>query len=132
MSHIVDLDLAVKNLDDLERACEFIGTIELKRNQKQFKYYGGSLGKCAHAISVIGKAAAYELGLIDNKDGSFNLAGDFYGGGNGLELAVGKNAERLKQEYAAQVSIRHLKRKGFRSIKRKVELNGTLTLVGER
>lgn len=132
MSHIVQLNLTIKDLVALEKACQFLGTVELKRNQKHFRYYGGQSGKCDHAISVRDNPQAYELGLVANKDGGFDLNGDFYAGGQGLRDAVGDNAEKLKQEYAAQVCIKGYKKQGFTRVKRKIEENGTLTLIGER
>lgn len=131
MSHIVSLSLTVKDLVALDKACQFLGTVELKKNQKNFRYYGGQSGKCDHAISVLGNSQAYELGLIAKDDG-FELAGDFYAGGMGLKDAVGNNATKLKQEYAAQICIKNYKKQGFSKIRRKVEENGTLTVIGER
>lgn len=145
MSHVATIDLEVHDLDCLAQAAEDIGC-ELARDQTTYRWWGRSvgdypmpdgftesdLGKCSHAIRVKGKPEAYEVGVVPARGGKkgFTLLYDFYGGGKGLEAAVGKDAGKLKQSYAARVAEKALKRKGYK-IKKHVDERGRIILRGE-
>lgn len=135
MSHVVQIELEIKDLDALAKSAEQLG-LELVRGQQTYKWYGHSvgdypipngftandLGKCEHALRVKGNPRAYEIGLVRTrgKVGSYTMLWDFYGGGFGLQEKVGDDAVKLQNEYAAQVSMRQMQRKGYRvSIQRK-------------
>lgn len=145
MSHIVSIDMEVKDLDALAKAAEACGC-ELVRNQKTYRWYGRSvgdsplpqgftaadLGKCEHAIRVKGKPNAYEVGVVRRKDGrGFTLLWDFWSGGFGLQDAVGEDANRLKQNYATQVARKYWTRKGYTVSESRRE-DGTVVLNAVR
>lgn len=138
MSHITKIDLLIKDLDALDKACKNMG-LELVRGQKKFKWWGrfvgdstppkelaeqgyttDKFGTCDHAIRVKGaNAGTYEIGLIQRKDGKgFMLAWDSYQRGYGLLNAVGydtkdQGATKLKDWYAAEVARKQMSKQGF-------------------
>ena len=99
MSHVVDCDVKITDLDALEAAVKEELGGELIRGKKSYKWWGRfegdyplpegvrqeDLGKCDHVIKVPG--ASYEVGVVEQKDGSFKLQYDFYTTG-GLERAA--------------------------------------------
>ena len=128
MSHVVAVNIQVKDLDCLEKACKTLG-LQLNRGQKTHKWYGRwvgdyhqddaaykngvdpkTFGQCEHAISIPGNKAAYEIGVIPVKDkpGTYNLLWDFWNGGNGLQELVGRDTGLLKQQYAKEVAKKQL------------------------
>jgi len=118
MSHVAIVDIEIKDLEALSRACETLG-LKFNQGQKTYKWYGRSvgdyplpagfnvsdLGKCDHAISVPGNRQAYEVGICKNPNGKGYLPlWDFYAGGFGLQKLVGKDCETLTHEYAKEVA----------------------------
>lgn len=118
MSHVINIDCQIKDLDALEIAAGRLG-LTLNRGQKAYKWYGSwvgdydlprgivtpsQLGKCQHALSVNGNPNAYEIGLLQQSDGSFTMLYDFWEGGYGLEAAVGDKCGMLVNEYALAVA----------------------------
>jgi len=119
MSHVVVVEVQIKDLDVLAAVCEKLG-LEFRKNQKTFKWYGRymgdyplpkgftkeDLGKCDHAIGVPDKPEAYEVGVCKHKDDKegYQLLWDFWQGGFGLEAKVGKNCENLIGEYTKEVA----------------------------
>jgi hypothetical protein len=115
MSHVITSACHVTDLDVLEVACKAIG-LELVRGQKQFRWWGhhvgdypipegytqDDLGKCEHAIRIPGKPDAYEIGVVQRRDGQegWSLMFDFYGGGRGMQAVAGLNCEKVAQQYA--------------------------------
>jgi hypothetical protein len=112
MSHLVDGDCSITNLDALDAACGKLG-LELIRNQATYKWFGRfvgdsplppglkieDLGKCEHAIRIKGAPAdAYEIGLVRRRDGQpgWTLAFDSWGHhGRALEKVAGKGLRTL-------------------------------------
>src|SRR3990167_8580608 len=72
VSHVTQVEIEIRDLDALERACSKLG-LSLRRGQETYKWYGRSvgdyplpagvkesdLGKCSHAIHL--NASAYEV-----------------------------------------------------------------------
>ena len=129
MSHVADVDLEIKDLDSLESACKELG-LELVRDQKTYKWWGthvgdyplpkgftkNDMGKCEHAVRIPGNSEAYEIGICKRRDGrpGFTPLWDFFGShGKSMMNVIGKEGEKLKQEYAAQVATKHARKKGF-------------------
>jgi hypothetical protein len=146
MSHVVNIDFTIKDLAALEHACKSLG-MELVRDQKTFKWFGRhvgdyplpagfkaeDMGKCDHALRVKGNPNAYEIGLVQRRDGvpGFTLMYDFFVGGKGLEAKVGKGCQKLRQEYAASVSTLQASRMGLRA-HRTVEQDGSIRITLSR
>lgn len=109
MSHVVKIDVEIKDLDALEVAAGRLGLC-LNRGQDHYRWYGYSVGDyplpvgvtpgcCDHAISIPGNSSAYEIGVCAQSDGGFVLAFDFWAGGRGMCDRVGSRAEKLIEEY---------------------------------
>lgn len=124
MSHITTIDLQIRDLDAIAKACARLG-LELVKGQKTFRGY--TTGRCEHALRVKGASNAYEIGLVNRTDGrGYNLAWD---GGMGAygpaallydkvgyeKAAYGKppSINKLKDWYAAEVSRKQMSRQGF-------------------
>lgn len=146
MSHVPEMEIEIKDLDSLDKACDELG-LELVRWKKTFKWFGrhmgdyplpagfsaSDIGKCEHAIRVKGDSKAYEVGIVSRRDGrpGYTALYDFWQGGFGLMDKIGENGDKLKQEYAAQVSIKHAKKKGF-TVTRKINAAGEIILNARR
>jgi hypothetical protein len=141
MSHVSTFELEVNDLDALDSACKQLG-LELVRGQKQYRWYGRSvgdyplpagfteqdLGKCDHAIRIPGNPNAYEIGVVKNRNGrGYQLLWDFWQGGYGMQAKVGKDGEKLKQQYEVQHGVRHWQRKGYR-VMTTTQANGHIQL----
>ncbi len=107
MSHISKIELEVKDLDALNRACKRLG-LSMARGQKHFKWFGQKDGDCDHAIKV--PNARYEIGVIC-ANGLFELKCDYFD--NGIGNAIGKNGGLLKQAYAVEKTKTEARRKGY-------------------
>jgi hypothetical protein len=128
MSHVATVELEVKDLDALERACKRLGLV-LRLGQQTYKWWGThvgdyplpegfteeDLGKCEHAIADPNNRHAYEIGLVKRRDGKpgYTLLWDFFGGGQGLQEKVGENCKALRQAYAIEVARKSMQAKGY-------------------
>ena len=121
--HISTLKLEVKSLEALKLACGRLGLtfVEGQQHYKWFGRYVGStplpagfgpddLGKCTHAISVPG--AKYEIGVQRWSDGTFKLLWDSWSSG-GLEQALGKDCNKLRQAYGVAAAMLEAQRQGY-------------------
>ena len=124
-SHTVVIDLLVSDKGALVAACAVLG-VQFREEQKTFRRYHGT-ERCDAAICVPDNAKAYEIGVRDNHNGSFDLCADFFMGGYGLTDYVGDEAYKLKQEYAAQVATQQYEMDGY-SISRTVTEDGRIVL----
>ena len=106
MSHISKIELEVKDLQVLKKACERLG-LNLIKGRKEFKWYGKS-APCDHAVTI--PNAAYEVGII-NIGGHYELRCDYYD--PGIEKAIGPNGGLLKQAYALEKTRSEARRKGY-------------------
>lgn len=142
MSHVATVKIEVRDLAALRATCAKLG-LEFVEGQQTWKWYGRSvgdyplpagytvedLGKCAHAIRIPGNSRAYEIGVVASrtKPGTYELMWDFWQGGYGIEAIVGKDAQTLKQRYAAEVARKHALRSGMR-VTETVKSDGTIVL----
>ena len=142
MSHMKHIQLEIKDLEALAKAGKELG-LQFNLNQKNYKWFGKfmgdsplppgltvqELGHCDHALSVVNNKKAYEVGIIRSKTGEgYQLLYDFWAGGKGLEKVIGEGAQRLTQEYAAQVTMKEYFRQGKRVTRETLE-NGSIRLV---
>jgi hypothetical protein len=123
VSHISKIELEIKDLSDLGRACNRLG-IEFLPNQKTFRWFSGTK-ECKGAIRVPG--ASYEIGIIREGNAYHLLWDDFASGG--LEARLGKKAGLLKQAYAVERTRREAKLMGYRLHEAKVEKGIRLRLT---
>lgn len=143
MSHVATIDIHIKDIGCLKKACERLGLV-FRENQGTYKWFGRhvgdyplpegfskeDLGKCEHAIGIKGNENAYEVGVVRRRDGKpgYQLTWDFWAGGHGLEKAVGENCNRLKQAYAVNVAKKKARAQGM-SVREKVNADGSIQLV---
>ena len=127
MSHVVAIELQVKDLMALREACEAMGA-ELVLGQTTYKWYGRWMndfsgenaayrkidpkkyGTCDHAIKH--PKCGYEIGLMKQDDGSFMVVADEWGQG-GLPVVFGHGMSKLKQRYSTAVAAKSMRRQGF-------------------
>lgn len=128
MSHVATVDVDVRDLDALARACNDLG-LEFVRGQTTYRWFGEQvgdyplpagfteeeLGRCEHAIRIPGSDDAYEIGVVTRRDGrpGYQLLWDFWGGGNGMEAKVGQDCRMLRQRYSIQVVKQQAQLKGM-------------------
>jgi hypothetical protein len=145
MSHVVSIQLRIKDLQALDQACAELGLERIE--QDQYKWYGGrtastelpagfsaeDLGRCRFALRVKGNSAAYEIGVVESRQqaGAFELLADFWNGGQGLEAVVGKGATKLRQTYAVKVTEKQMRKQGLR-ITRSLTSDGKVVLRGRK
>jgi hypothetical protein len=146
MSHVATVQLEVKDLDALAKACQRLG-LELRRGQKTYKWFGKhvgdyplpagfaieDLGQCEHAIAIAGDPAdseAYEVGVVKRRDGKggYSLLWDFFGGGFGLQEKVGENCNALRQAYSIEIARKHAQAKGYQ-VQERVHQGGAIKLL---
>lgn len=151
MSHVVVGDCDIQDLDALDDGCKRLGTVELVRDQKTFKWYGqhvgdyalpagfraDEMGLCDHAIRVVGGGPnTYEIGVCRRRDGKpgYTLLYDFWAGGHGLMQAVseagahGQDCGLLMQAYSTAAAVHEAWRNGFQVQEQKLS-DGSIELV---
>lgn len=129
MSHVTDVKMKLHDLGALREACEALG-LEFREGQQTWNWYGtwvndfsgeraaasqgfdpSKFGKGLHAVSVPG--SKYEIGVVEARNGDgYELLYDAWGGhGAAIEKAAGQQLSRLKQEYAAAVTMNRARQK---------------------
>jgi hypothetical protein len=132
MSHVATINIEIKDLDALTAAAAQLG-LELVRGVSRYRWFGTlvekntplptgfteqDLGKCDHVIRIPNNNVAYEIGVCQRRDGKpgYQLMWDYWLNGYGIVRAVGgATAPKLIQEYSAQVAMKDLMRKGYRT-----------------
>jgi hypothetical protein len=128
MSHVDVIEMELLDLDGLGKAASFLG-MELVK-QDHYRWFGKhmgdypvpagftkqDLGKCEHVLRIKSNSSAYEVGITRRKDGQpgYVMLWDFWAGGMGLQEAIGKDACKLRREYAIQVGMKRAAREGWR------------------
>lgn len=151
MSHITKTGFSIlrTDLDAAEQACRDLGGLELKRDQHTYKWFGQFMndsesgrryarqvspekwGRCAHAIVLTGQPDAYEIGLVENSDGNYDLVFDSWGPGAALVQKCGEELYKLKQAITACICEREMVREDYRSF-RTVNAEGNVVIEFEK
>ena len=151
MSHITKTGFTVLRgeLDAVEQACAELGTVELHRDQHTYRWFGRFVGdsdsgrryaqevnpdqwgRCAHAIVVKGKRDAYEVGLVENAAGDYDLVFDSWGPGRAIIEACGDDLCRLRQTISAVICEREMARECFTAV-RTVDAHGNVVIEFEQ
>jgi hypothetical protein len=151
MSHVTKTDFTIlrSEIDAVEQGCLDLGTVEFHRGQKTHRWYGSFVGdsesgrryaqevdpskwgRCEHAISVKGNRGAYEIGLVENKDGNYDLVFDSWGSGRAIIEACGEDLSRLRQSITAAICEREMARENFLA-SRSIDQHGNLVIEFER
>ena len=137
MSHVATVELEVRDLDALAEAAKRCG-LELVRDQKTYRWYGGQQNPCDHTIRIPDaregkRLGAYEVGVIRRTDGrpGYVLEYDPWAGGKGLEELTGPKCGRLKQAYGVAVATQQARRQGF-AVREQPLPNGSVKLLLSR
>jgi hypothetical protein len=126
MSHITNIELEIKDLVALKAACNRMG-FTFMENQTTCNFYRDQKADCLHAIQVPG--AAYEVGVVENKNGDYHLIWDPYIH-VGLESSLGPGGGKLKQAYGIEKAKLEARKKGY-SVYERVKADGAITLSVE-
>lgn len=116
MSHLKTAALKVLDLQAAADAAALLGG-ELVIGQKTFLSYTGK-NACSHAIRIPNATGAYghkayEVGLVEARDGGYELQYDNWGPGKVLEDHFGRDLATFREEYGCSVAARTLARKGY-------------------
>jgi hypothetical protein len=142
MSHLIQMEVEVKDLDCLRKAGEALG-LDLTE-ASTYRWYGRSvgdyplpaeiisedLGKCSYKMSVRGLPGAYEIGVVQ-REGKYILLWDFWRGGYGLQERIGVGGTKLVDRYSAEVVKKDYSRRGYR-VTEKTAADGTILLQAVR
>lgn len=108
MSHVVKLDLQMKNLNGLKKAVEKLG-LKFQENVKTFRYHVSSTSSCDHAIEV--PNSRYGIG-VSKSGNNYEIKWDPYHSEIVTALG-GRLGEGLKKEYAVAVAIQEAEAEGM-------------------
>src|SRR3990167_10948471 len=103
MSHIIQAGVVYKSLDCMGTAAKRLGA-ELRIGQTTHRYYANGQGRCDHAIILPNDRAAYEVGVVQQADGTYKLMFDDFGGWN----VFGEGFSKLTLEYQNAVAEQRL------------------------
>lgn len=142
MSHVITMELQIKDLNALEVACKELGCQFIK-GQTKYNWWGHHVGDyplpegftkeemgiCEHAIKV--PNTNWEIGVVkdkQNKD-SYKLIYDFYGSeGRKIQNACGNNLGELKKRYTVNAIKNKIKNKKA-SVKEEKLQNGKMKIT---
>ena len=128
MSHVTSIDLNVTDLDALALAAARLG-LKLDRDARTYRSYQHGL-TCTGALTVIDNADAYQIGIVANDRGGFDLMWDNFGSqGRTLADRIGADTGLLKQAYAAEVTRKALALQGFTMTEARNPKTGALVLT---
>ncbi len=133
MSHIATVEIEFRDMDCLAKACERCG-VELRKEQKTFRWYMGQVDPCDAAI-VHPNPTAYEIGVHKTETG-LRLSFDPFARGYGMQDAVAfaediRGLGKLQQAYGVEVARKQAKRQGF-SVKETLQADGRIKLTLSR
>jgi hypothetical protein len=149
MSHVATVKLDVQDLESLKNAVGDLG-LEWREGQKTYKWFNSWVGdyhgedaayreydpkefgkNAEHAIRD--KEGEYEIGVAKAKEGNgYSLLVDFWGNPGVVRKCGGKGLPDLKQRYAEHVTIKQLRKTGFRTTVQRVRTDGSVQVVGVR
>lgn len=109
MSHLAKIELEIKDIQILKKACKRLG-LKFMSDQKNFRWYGREPAECSHAIKIPNAAYDYEIGVIKQKTG-YELQCDFFD--RGIKASIGQNGGLLKQAYTIEKAKMECIKKGY-------------------
>lgn len=121
MSHFTTLDLEIKSIEALRRACD---SLKLSLVEKGVaRGYGGRTMPGEYVIHLNGP---YDIALNKRKDGVYAVTADWWGGH--VAKAVGPACGLLKQAYGASAATLAARRLGMSAVTAKTP-NGNLVVT---
>ena len=131
MSHISKIELEIKDLANLIKACHGLNLV-FAHGQKTYRWYGrlvnperyplpdglttDDLGKCDHAILV--PDAEYQIGVVQ-RGNKYLLLCDFWD--SKLKAKIGEGGGKLKQAYAVAQVKAEARKRNFRVQEKTIE-----------
>jgi hypothetical protein len=119
LSHTILMEFEITDKGALLTAVAAIG-LRYNDGQRTFRGYGDSRQDCQDAISVPDNREAFEIGVIANSKGGYDLLWDNFGGGKdynssgkGLCDYVGQDGKRLYDEYNAAFLTKQYEQDGY-------------------
>lgn len=140
MSHVVKMEVEIRDLDALRAACERLG-FRWNEGVTTYRWYGRwvgdtpmpegitreQLGHCQHEIVVPG--CQYSVGVVA-VGGHYSLLWDFYD--SRLKMAMGgERGDRLVQAYGVEAASALMRASGAYLTEETVMPDGTVRLVFE-
>ena len=107
MSHFTSLTTEIRDLEACKKALKNMG-LELQEYGKCRYYFGTE-----EMENVVKLPTEYDMALEDNRDGSYSIHADFYGGY--VEGVIGRNGSTLLREYGEEM-IKKIAKKQHLSI----------------
>ena len=114
MSHLVKVDVQIKDIDAAKAAAHFMGW-EFVEDAKQFNMWGNEKIACDHKMVI--PDCKYEVGLVKSECGTHfvptydDMAHDYV---KGQRLRADNGMAGFLPAYQKEKVRRHLKRKGLR------------------
>lgn len=125
MSHTSIIKLKVMNLQSLNNAGLLRG-MELREQDTYRHYQLSRKGECQYVLAIQDNPEAYEIGLLPQADGSFQMIWDPWD--RSIERAAGKDALGLICEYEAQEYARAHEMNGVSEMYREMQPDGTIRM----
>lgn len=128
MSHIVKMEATYKSLEDVIAAGLRMGW-SYDANAATYRWFGqfvgdwalpkgmtvGEIGKATHGVFTV-PGAGYQVGVVEESDGTFSLRADWYQSGGLLRATKVQTPEefagRFKQAYALESTLRACRKAG--------------------
>lgn len=144
MSHVINIELEIKDLDALEAACKALG-LTYERETTKWRWYGKWMndysGKnaayknkidtnrygTADAGVIKVPGATYDIGVYKVENG-YALVYDNWQHGQGIETTLGVGTPDLNKQYGAQVALKRLRKMGFRATAKEIRSAGRLDI----
>jgi hypothetical protein len=124
MSHVSKIELEIKSLEILKKACESLGFI-YNHNLKTFAAYE-KYNPCDAVIQIDG--CDYEVGVVKVTDKTWSLHWDNWHAG-GLVNVLGENAGVIKQAYTVEAVKQDAKLKKYKVTEKKTKTGIRLILA---
>lgn len=121
MSHFTTIKTEIKDIEALRAACAEMG-LSLAENAEA-RGYGSNRTRAEYVVRLKGP---YDIALNKNKEGSYALTADWWGGH--VEREVGSQAGRLLQLYGVHKATREARRRGY-TVQRQGLKDGAIKLM---
>lgn len=113
------MEFSITDKGALEAAVTVLG-LRYNHGQAKFRGYNDNMERCDDAITVPDNRNAYEIGVVANNTGGFDLLWDNFNGGKGFEGNtqglcdyVGGDGKKLYDEYNAAFLTKQYEMDGF-------------------
>ena len=115
MSHLTPVECKVEHKTALDRAASRLGCA-VDWSASKFRSFGGRQYDCQGKVYVLNpdNDSCYEVGLIRQGDGTYQMSMDNWDEGKGLCTKVGRSGHMLAKQYGIEAGRIQAQREGFR------------------